>query len=76
MNTIESDSDSITSSEVSSGGNTDSDTSSRSHYGEDDDSIKSGGLHSLDNTDITYCLTKPRFLLGRQATAQHKLVLL
>ena len=53
INTIESDSDSITSSEVSSDENTDSDTSSRLQYGEGDDSIKSGGLHSLDNTDIT-----------------------
>ena len=51
INTIESDSDSLTSSEVSSGGNTDSDTPSISQYGEEDDSLKSGGLHSLD--DIT-----------------------
>ena len=51
IDTIESDSDSITSSEVNSGGNNDSDTSSISQYGEEDDSLKSGGLHSLD--DIT-----------------------
>ena len=42
INTIESDSDSITSSEVSSDENTDSDTSSRLQYGEGDDSINQG----------------------------------
>ena len=60
IDTIESDSDSITSSEVSSDDDTESDTFSI--YGTEDDSTKSGDLHSLDNTDITQCLTKPRFL--------------
>jgi len=51
INTLESDSDNIISSEVSSDDNTESDTSSI--YGTEDDSIKSGGLHSLDSNDIT-----------------------
>ena len=70
ITTIESDSDSTTSSEVSSDGDSDSYTSSISQFGEEDDSIYTEGSNSLDNTDITKCLTKPRFLLGRKATAR------
>ena len=49
INTLESDSDTITSSEVSSDDNTESEASN----GSDDDSIKSGELHRLDSTDVT-----------------------